>query len=212
MGCSGRRAPADHPNWTDYTYTLKARKIAGAEGFLILFHAQDNDNFVWWNLGGWGNARSALERSLGGVKTQIGPSAPVTIETGRWYDIKIEVQGRRIRCFLDGKLVTQAVDAPGAGAMPIYATASRDNKSGDVILKVVNADSDPQPMEIDLPGARNVAATATMQVLTGQPGDQNTMEEPEKVVPRTLALTGLSRAFVHEFPGHSVSVIRLKAR
>ncbi len=206
------RATAGDPNWTDYTYSLKARKIAGAEGFLILFHAQDNDNFVWWNLGGWGNARSALERSLGGVKTQIGPAAPVTIETGRWYDIKIEVQGRRIRCFLDGKLITQAVDAPGAGAMPIYATASRDNKSGDVILKVVNADSDPQPMEIDLSGARNVATTATMQVLTGQPGDQNTIDEPEKVVPKSLALTGLSRAFVHEFPGHSVSVIRLKAR
>src|SRR5205823_461673 len=28
-------------DWTDYTYRLKARKISGQEGFLILFHVQD---------------------------------------------------------------------------------------------------------------------------------------------------------------------------
>ncbi len=43
-------------SWTDYSYTLKARKISGNEGFLILFHVQDNDNYIWWNVGGWGNA------------------------------------------------------------------------------------------------------------------------------------------------------------
>jgi alpha-L-arabinofuranosidase len=206
------RATAGDPNWTDYTYTLKARKIAGAEGFLFLFHAQDAANYVWWNVGGWGNTRTGLERSRDGVKTELGRSAPVTVETGRWYDVRIEVKGQSIRCFLDGKLVTTAVDSPTAGAEPIYATASRDNKNGDVILKVVNVAADPQPMQIDLQGARNVAANGTAQVLTGEPQEQNTLDQPQKIVPAALALTGVSRSFVHQFPGHSVTVLRVKAR
>src|SRR5437868_542752 len=37
----------------DYTLHLKARKLGGAEGFLILFHAKDPENYIWWNIGGW---------------------------------------------------------------------------------------------------------------------------------------------------------------
>ena len=33
------RAMVGDPTWTDFTYTLKARKLSGDEGFLILFHA-----------------------------------------------------------------------------------------------------------------------------------------------------------------------------
>ena len=55
------RAFAGDKNWTDYTYTLKARKLGGAEGFLILFHVKDEEAKAWWNIGGWGNTRHALE-------------------------------------------------------------------------------------------------------------------------------------------------------
>jgi hypothetical protein len=38
-------------NWSDYTLTLKARKLEGSEGFLIVFGRKAGDRF-WWNLGG----------------------------------------------------------------------------------------------------------------------------------------------------------------
>jgi alpha-L-arabinofuranosidase len=62
------RAVAGDPAWTDYTITLQARKLGGAEGFLIMFHVRDDDNWYWWNIGGWGNTRHAVERSIGGSK------------------------------------------------------------------------------------------------------------------------------------------------
>ena len=204
------RATAGDPNWTDYTYTLQARKTGGAEGFLVMFHVQDNDNFVWWNVGGWGDTRTALERARAGSKMEIGQAAPVTVETGHWYDIKIEVHGTDIKCYLDGKLVSQATDAPVAPTGPIFATASRERKSGDVILKVVNVAADPQPLQIDLSGARSVSKTATAQVLSGQPQDVNSLADPEKVAPKSTPITDAGRSFVHEFPAYSVSVIRLK--
>ena len=49
------RALAGQREWTDYTLTLKARKISGAEGFLVLFRINGNDDRTWWNIGGWGN-------------------------------------------------------------------------------------------------------------------------------------------------------------
>ena len=34
------------------------------------------------------------------------------IETDRWYDIKIELAGNRIRCYLDGELIHDATATP----------------------------------------------------------------------------------------------------
>ena len=206
------RAQAGDLAWTDYTYHVQARKTGGAEGFLILFHSQDLQNYVWWNVGGWGNTRTAIERVSDGRNTQLGPSAPITVETGRWYDIRIAVQGRDIKCYLDGKLITEATDAPPVPLGPIYASAARVTKTGEVILKVVNVAAQPQTLTVDLPGVKNVGGTATGQVLTGEPGDINTVAAPEKVAPQAITLTGVSRSFAHEFPAHSVTVLRLKAR
>lgn len=206
------RATAGDPRWTDYTYTLQARKIAGKEGFLILFHVQSDDSWVWWNIGGWGDTRTALERSYNGAQSEIGQESPVTIDTGRWYDIRIEVQGTSIRCYLDGKLVSRATDTVTAPVTPVYATASRDLAAGDVILKVVNVSDAAQPLQIDLEGVGGKVQSATAETIQGNPQDVNSLDNPEKIVPVKETLTGASRMFTHEFPAHSVSVIRVKAK
>ena len=81
-GSSDCRSFAPRAAWTDYTYELKVRKTGGAEGFLILFRVKGRDSFYWWNIGGWGNGRHALEtRPRGGsfpsvngrIETTIGP-------------------------------------------------------------------------------------------------------------------------------------------
>jgi hypothetical protein len=97
------RALFGDPSWGDYTLTLKARKLSGKEGFLIIFGSPGDETKSWWNLGGWDNTQHGLE-------VPDGASAPVAgkIETGRWYDIKVEVQGPTVKAYLDGKLVQQA--------------------------------------------------------------------------------------------------------
>ncbi|GAB2892904.1 hypothetical protein GCM10022245_30200 [Streptomyces mayteni] len=93
---------AGDPGWTDYDLDVTATKRAGAEGFLIGFGVQDTGTYYWWNLGGWGNTRSAVEQAVGGAKAEIVGDA-TTIETGRAYDIHIEVRGRDVTLFLDGE-------------------------------------------------------------------------------------------------------------
>ena len=60
---------------------------------------------------------------------------PGKIETGRWYDIRIELSGGRIRCYFDGKLIH---DIAHPVFKPLYAVASRVDATGDVVLKMVN--------------------------------------------------------------------------
>jgi len=101
------RAFAGDPTWSDYTVTLKCRKLGGKEGFLICFGVLDDDTKSWWNIGGWGNTRHAIEAP----GTPADP-VPGTIETGRWYDVRIELQGNTIRAYLDGQLVQSAMQTP----------------------------------------------------------------------------------------------------
>ncbi len=207
------RATAGDRNWTNYTYELKARKTAGAEGFLILFHVQNpDDHYVWWNLGGWGNTRTVLEHAENGAKSEFGPVATNTIETGRWYDIKVEVEGPKIRGYLDGELVTEATDGPGPQPDPIYAAASRDQAGGAVYLHVVNVSASPRTINVSLQGVTKVTGDATCEVLTGDISDVNTIAEPEKIAPTTTHIPGLQPGFAHEFPAHSVTVLRLNAQ
>ncbi|HUU09353.1 MAG TPA: family 16 glycoside hydrolase [Phycisphaerae bacterium] len=104
------------PAWTDYEFTLEARKTGGNEGFLILFRVAGDDDFYWCNLGGWGNKRHALER---GIKGQgrwgtVGPVVDGAIETDKWYRVRVRCEGRRFQVWLDDNRIIDFTDDPKA--------------------------------------------------------------------------------------------------
>lgn len=203
-----RRITTGDTGWRDYTVTVKARKLGGAEGFLLMFAVQDDANWCWWNVGGWGNTRHAIERSSGGGKATLGNDAPGKIETGRWYDLRVELQGDRIRCFLDGKLVH---DVTVATPQALYASAGTVGKAGTVVLKVVNASDRPEPVRIRLDGVARVKRGGSALVLTsGGPADENSLEAPRRVAPVATPLTIPAPVFQHTLPAHSFSVLRLQ--
>lgn len=94
----------------------------------------------------------------------------------------------------------------------IYTSATRDNTSGDIILKLVNIQAAAQPLKIDLQGVETVRSTATGEVLTGALTAVNTVAVPRLVAPTPIAITNAARTFVHELPAHSISVIRIRTR
>jgi alpha-L-arabinofuranosidase len=195
------RAITGAKSWTDYTYTLKARKLGGNEGFLVLFHVNNDDDRCWWNLGGWGNTAHAIE--MNDIITQV----PGSILTGRWYDIRIEVKGPAIKCYLDGELVH---DIQRTSLPSLYASATRDSKSGDIILKVVNASADKLDTGIHLKGEKELARSGEAIVLSSDnPADENSLDAPAKVSPKTQAFGLSGPDFNHVFPGNSFTVMRI---
>ena len=196
---------ADKRKWGDCTLTLKARKLSGAEGFLILFNQQNKTQKSWWNIGGWGNSRHSLEADGFTV-----PEVNGTIETGRWYDIKVELKGAGVKCYLDGKLVHESTQT---AAKALYASATLSATGDEVILKTVNTAAQPLTTEINLSGIAGVDRKAKAIVLTSaDPMDENTVDQPTKVVPVELVLDNAAASFPYTFPGNSVSVIRLKIK
>lgn len=196
------RAAAGNPNWSDYTLSLKARKLGGHEGFLIMFQLHDVHTRCWWNLGGWGNREHAIEGA--GVDC---PHVPGKIETGRWYDIRLELQGSKIRCYLDGKLIH---DVSRGGMRSLYACAGLKQGSGELILKVVNMLSQPQETAIRLHGAGRLAPSARAIVLASSSADdENTFDAPTKVAPREESVSGIAPSFRHTFPANSITVLRI---
>lgn len=202
--------PAAFPGGEQYTLTLRARKTGGAEGFLIGFRALDPDNYYWWNLGGWNNTRDAVEKSVNGARSVVGRDRPGRIELNRWYDIRVEVDAGRIRCFLDGALRHEFADTGFARGNDFAVSAVRDTRSGDVILKLVNGGGTAKPLNIELSGAGEVRGAAVKTVLgAADPEAVNDFGHPYAVVPRT-EIVRVGGAFDYEAPAYSLTVFRIK--
>ena len=201
------RALTGKRDWTDYTLTLKARKISGAEGFLILFRIAGNEDRNWWNIGGWGNTADGIEAG------ETLDSKPSHIEADRWYDLKIVVNGKNVKCYLDGEVIHDIDCEMGGKVTSLYAVAATDEKSGDVIVKVVNANASPLETEVDLSGASNLTGKGTATVLTSENGaDENSLENPTKVSPKTEAVDFSGTSLKRSFPGNSFTVLRLQTK
>ena len=199
----GARALIGDNAWRDYTLSLKARKLGGAEGFLIMFQAARSKDKCWWNLGGWGNREHGLE-----VPGVIAPRVPGKIETGRWYDIRVELRGPHIRCYLDGKLVH---DASGKPLDSIYAAAGRVNGSGEIIVKAVNAASIEQAVEVRLEGVGQLQPQGKAIILAhADPTAENSVDEPRKVAPVEQEFFVPGPTFTRALPANSLTILRLK--
>lgn len=199
------RALAGDKSWTDYTLTLKARKLSGREGFLILFHIGDEADRTWWNIAGWANTQHAVE--LGDTLDRKSGK----VEAGRWYDIKVELKGDRIKCWLDGQLI-HTIENPRVITREVQASATRDSGAREFIVKVVNTSKEPKPVAINFNGTVKLSSSARAIVLTSEnPKDENTLEEPTKVSPRERAVTVAGATINELLPGNSLTVFRVKA-
>ncbi|MER6012589.1 alpha-L-arabinofuranosidase C-terminal domain-containing protein [Streptomyces bluensis] len=198
---------AGDPAWHDYDLKVKATKKSGKEGFLVAFGVQDTGNFYWWNLGGWNNTTSAVEQAVDGGKSSL-ISKPGTIETGRVYDIEVKVRGRQVALYLDGQEWGSFRD--DKPAEPFRQVVTRDAKTGDLIIKVVNAQSVDARTAVDLGGAK-VAPRARVTMLKAAPDAVNT-ETETPVAPVTSTFTGVADRFTYTFPANSVTFLRIASR
>lgn len=198
------RAVAGDPSWSNYNLTLRARKLGGDEGFLILFETPNIDSPVWWNLGGWKNTEHALQGEGMNEKHM-----PGKIETGRWYDVRIESRDAGVKAYLDGKLLQENTRKP---VSMLYAVAGRDQRTHEIVLQIVNPFGTPQDTQINLAGA-HVADHARVTILAdNDPDAENTLENPDRIMPRTTDLRGVSADFTYQAPAYSLTTMRIPER
>lgn len=176
---------AGDPSWHDYDLHVKATKKSGKEGFLVAFGVKDTGNYYWWNLGGWNNTQSAVEQAVDGGKGTLLTKAG-SIETGRAYDIDVKVRGRQVTLYLDGQEWGGFTD--DKPAEPFRQVVTKDARTGDLIVKVVNAQPAEARTAIDL-GCVRVASTARVTTLAAGQDAVNT-ETDAPVTPATSTFRG----------------------
>jgi hypothetical protein len=180
--------------------------MSGSEGFLILFNWRDDNNWTWWNIGGWGDTLSAVEQMVAGSKSTLSSQVSSTIQTGQWYDVRIVLTGARMQCYLDNALIHD-VTYPNAS---LLGSASYVTGSGQVILKAVNVTGNPITTTLNLNGLASVDSQASLvQIASTNSAIENSLAAPTNIVPVTSTITNVGTTFTLTLPANSLSVLRL---
>ncbi|MBB3113079.1 alpha-L-arabinofuranosidase [Paenibacillus phyllosphaerae] len=133
----GRKAVVGDTNWTNYSFRAKATKKKGIRGFILYFGHLDEANCTMWEVGSFTNTESMIHAMSSGTRSCLTQNL-LSIELDVEDELEVRVEGRKIRTFLDGELVSETEHLVPV-IEPLYYSASVEEASGDVIVKVVNA-------------------------------------------------------------------------
>ncbi len=105
--------------------------------------------------------------------------------------------------------VADAATAPN-GKPRFYASSVYDERSNEVILKVVNATADSISATVEAKGAKAVGPQANVTILASDKLNyENSFETPKKVAPIDSRIPVRSAEFRHDFRPYSLTIIRL---
>ncbi len=193
----------------DYTLELKARKLSGREGFFIYYGLDKRgQNGYAANVGGWSNRTTAVQPMMRGrVNDVLGRRARQTVETDRWYDIKLVVKPESATLYVDGKEMTVARPAKQTRH---FCQAGYDEATGEVVIKVVNGTDQSYFRSFNISGATNVMPTGKVITLSGDAHDENSFSQPTKLSPRMTVWGKFGKEFSYEFAPMSFTILRVK--
>ncbi|MCR5754958.1 MAG: family 43 glycosylhydrolase, partial [Acetatifactor sp.] len=177
---------------SNYTISLTAKELEGFKGFEISFAKKNEQNRLFWLLGGWENGDSYIGEDING-KNSVLTQRTRHVEKGRSYQLKIKVCGNRVTTYVDGTLELETEILPPV-MEPIYFASSKEKASGDIILKLVNVLPEAQKIQIRLTGMKKVAGKAYLL---------NSYVREEKEISFD------SNEFLWEMPAETVCVLRV---
>ena len=106
--------------------------------------------------------------------------------------------------------VVLPVKLEAATGAKLFASATRDEASGEIILKVVNGDNAPATAKLNFAGLGKISSAAKIIVLAGELRDENSFTEPQNISPQEIVKKISSPKFQYKFPANSFTIIRLK--
>lgn len=194
-----------------YNLELKVRKPEGRANLSIGFGMDEHgQNGYAANIGGWTGQMVTLQPLTNGRPGDfIGKPGNIKMNPKEWYDIKLEVSPEMVRLFVDGQELA-------AGEPPVQTRqlcqAGYDEKTGELVIKVVNGTDKPYKRCFNIAGAQNVIPTGKIITLSGDAEDENTFEQPTRLAPQTMVYGKFGKLFSYEFAPMSFTILRIKAQ
>lgn len=194
-----------------FTLECQVRKVGGHEGFFLYFGlSQDDKKGFVYNVAGWNNQSTAVEGVSDGQTTGVvGDRVSQSLENNKWYDVKLVVTPQKSELYMDGKLIVAY--APETTPLQFFSSGY-DEATGELIVKVVNAEAEAYPLRVKLDGVNQVEKTGKVISLSAVSDmDENSFEEPKKIYPQESEFKGFGKSFDYTFPPFSYTILRVKA-
>lgn len=94
----------------------------------------------------------------------------------------------------------------------VQGSATRDSKTGEIFLKLVNPEATAAQLNIEIKGVQALASKASAITLSGNPDDTNSITHPHAVAPVATIVDGVKPDFTYTMPPHSIVVLKLNSR
>lgn len=93
----------------------------------------------------------------------------------------------------------------------IFTSSSYDEKTGDLIVKVVNVTGEPKKVNVNINSSKKINSKASVDYITGDKDNiENSFDKPEEISIKNKTIDNASKDFQYMADKYSVSVIRLK--
>ena len=127
-------------NYKNVEISVKFKGIKGNEdqGGGPVWRYKDNKNYYIARANPLEN-NYRVYKVINGHRKEL-KSADIEIQTGKWYDLKIEMKGNRIRCYFNGKLELETTDNSftGSGKVGLWTKADAVTYFDDMNIKGVD--------------------------------------------------------------------------
>ena len=195
----------DNVNSRHYKVEFTARRNFGDKGFKLYFGKSDEQNFIQWFIGGWQNQDTEVNAQVNGRGSCLDHNI-FSVMTGQEYRLCLEVNGREITTYINGKTANTAVDKQPV-MEELYYTASADSEN--IYIKAVNVRDTAVSAQVCVEQVNSISAE--VYTLSGNDlDDMNDFDNPTKVAPKTTALSADTNTFDYTFPPQSVTIFKLK--
>ena len=95
----------------------------------------------------------------------------------------------------------------------LYASAALDDKTGEVVLKMVNSGKSERPgNSLSLGGASAKGTAKSLVLASNDLAVENSLDEPKKIAPAERTLTASGPEISLTLPAYSLSVVRIPVR
>lgn len=214
MNCVWLPDTVNDPEWYNYKVEVTAVKTGGDEGFLVGAGAKDTENYFWYNMGGWGNTKTLIERArTDRGKVALGNNFSYgfePIKTNEEMNVTFNYGvGGKLEAGYTSETVDKANDFSG-NLRPyqndIYQVSSKDDEY--IYLKLVNHDNYDKDITLTYP-CELASDQAEIICLTGDANDVNNIGN-ETVVPVTTTQTITDHELKYLVPAMSFTVIKVK--
>lgn len=115
---------------------------------------------------------------------------------------------------MQNRSLTKKDSADGVKMKPVptlFYSATKNDTTGTVYLKIVNTSAKKQSIQINLKGVGSIASEATMAVIKGNgPDDTNTIDNGKNIIPVISTIKGIKPSFTRVLDPYSVNILEIK--